>query len=208
MPVWAPGQTLASLGPGEREVLALPRRGRRSWPTRTSTPSTPIPTSSKVPLDRLLSKAHAQSLCARVNPTRASSRPPGANADTGGDTIVLSTADRDGNMVAWVNSIYSDLRLRRHRAGLRDLAAQPRRPVHPRPEEPQRDRAAEAPVQHALRRLRDAQRPAADDGHADGRRHAGPGHRAGAGQRARPRREPAGGERHGPLPPHPGAATC
>jgi len=42
-----------------------------------------------------------------LRPARASSPTPGTNADTGGDTIVLSTADRDGNMVAWVNSLFS-----------------------------------------------------------------------------------------------------
>jgi gamma-glutamyltranspeptidase/glutathione hydrolase len=31
----------------------------------------------------------------------------GGNAESDGDTIVLSTADRAGNMVAWVNSLYS-----------------------------------------------------------------------------------------------------
>ena len=86
----------------------------------------------------------------------------------------------DGNMVAWVNSLYigfgSGLVVPgygitlHNRGGLFTLD----------PKSPNVDRAAQAAVQHAVRRLRDAERPAADDGDADGRRHAGAGHRAGA----------------------------
>src|SRR6185369_5148337 len=56
---------------------------------------------------RLLSKAHAKSLCSRVDPQHAAATAAGKNPDSAGDTIVLSTADRNGNMVAWVNSLYS-----------------------------------------------------------------------------------------------------
>ena len=64
------------------------------------------PSVMPVPVDRLLTNAHAQSLCGRVNPQRASGTAAGP-LDGSGDTIVLSTADRDGNMVAWVNSLFS-----------------------------------------------------------------------------------------------------
>jgi gamma-glutamyltranspeptidase/glutathione hydrolase len=60
----------------------------------------------KVPLDTLLSKAHAASLCAKVDPDHASATGPASTVDTSGDTIVLSTADDEGNMVSWVNSNY------------------------------------------------------------------------------------------------------
>jgi gamma-glutamyltranspeptidase/glutathione hydrolase len=59
-----------------------------------------------VPLERLLSKAHAASLCGKVDPDRATVTKAGGNAKSDGDTIVLSTGDRFGNMVAWVNSLY------------------------------------------------------------------------------------------------------
>jgi len=59
-----------------------------------------------VPTRNLLSTEHASSLCAKIDPEHAASTgPPGEFGDTG-DTIVLSTADRWGNMVSWVNSNY------------------------------------------------------------------------------------------------------
>jgi gamma-glutamyltranspeptidase/glutathione hydrolase len=62
----------------------------------------------QVPLDRLLSKSYAASLCGRVNPDKASPTGPRTGTDLAlGDTIVLSTADPEGNMVSWVNSNYS-----------------------------------------------------------------------------------------------------
>ncbi len=65
------------------------------------------PAFAKVPLERLLSREHAESLCSRIDPRRASSTRTAQGPDHGGDTIVLSTADRWGNMVSWVNSNYA-----------------------------------------------------------------------------------------------------
>src|SRR5262249_35752682 len=62
----------------------------------------------KVPLARLLSTAHAASLCGRFDPHRASATGAPSGADLQGDTIVLSTADNDGNMVSSVNSNFSE----------------------------------------------------------------------------------------------------
>ena len=53
----------------------------------------------------LTSKAYALSLCPKLSPT--SSVASTLIGNMGGDTIVLSTADRWGNMVSWVNSNYS-----------------------------------------------------------------------------------------------------
>ena len=106
VPVWSPGQTLASLGPVNAKYWHFVVEAKK-LAFQDLYAFNADPAFSKVPLDRLLSKAHAKSLCTRVNPARASSPTPGTNADAGGDTIVLSTADRDGNMVAWVNSLYS-----------------------------------------------------------------------------------------------------
>jgi gamma-glutamyltranspeptidase/glutathione hydrolase len=63
----------------------------------------------EVPLDRLLSKSYAASLCDSVDPGRASPTVASTTADPGpGDTVVLSTADPEGNMVSWVNSNFRE----------------------------------------------------------------------------------------------------
>ena len=106
VPSWAPGQTLATLGPASPQywhfVVEAKKLAFNDLYAFNADPSF-----SRVPLDRLLSHAHAKSLCGRVNANRSSGTAAGGNADSGGDTIVLSAADRDGNMVAWVNSLYS-----------------------------------------------------------------------------------------------------
>src|SRR5262249_12471006 len=66
------------------------------------------PNVSSVPMEMLTSKPHAASLCARVDPKRAS----GTGARTteafdAGDTIYLAAADRWGNMVSWINSNFA-----------------------------------------------------------------------------------------------------
>ena len=106
VPLWAPGQTLATLGPANPKywhlVVEAKKLAFRDLYTYNADPNF-----APVPLARLLSKSYAQSLCRRVNPDRASVTMPGPPIDGTGDTIVLSAADRWGNMVAWVNSLYS-----------------------------------------------------------------------------------------------------
>jgi gamma-glutamyltranspeptidase/glutathione hydrolase len=63
------------------------------------------PKFADVPVTQLLSKAHAGTLCDRINPAAASST-AGVKAPDGG-TIYLTTADRWGNMVSLVHSVYS-----------------------------------------------------------------------------------------------------
>ena len=58
-----------------------------------------------VPAARLVSKAHAASLCARIDPDRAA--PPATPGGGDGGTIYLAAADRWGNMVSLVHSVYS-----------------------------------------------------------------------------------------------------
>jgi len=106
VPQWAPGQTLATLGPGNPEYWHLVVEAKKLAYADLYAYNAD-PNVAAVPLDRLLSKPHAQSLCARVNPDRASPTGKVGNAETSGDTIVLSTADRSGNMVAWVNSLFN-----------------------------------------------------------------------------------------------------
>jgi gamma-glutamyltranspeptidase/glutathione hydrolase len=105
VPVWAPGQTLASFGPANPKYWHLVVEAKKLAYQDLYTYNAD-PNFVKIPLDRLLSKAYAQSLCSRVDPDRASATAPG-DADGKGDTIVLSTADRWGNMVSWVNSSFA-----------------------------------------------------------------------------------------------------
>ncbi|MGV3516822.1 gamma-glutamyltransferase [Luteitalea sp.] len=63
------------------------------------------PAFSNVPVTRLLSKAHAADLCGRIDPMRVS--PASTTAGVDGGTIYLSAADRWGNMVSLVHSVFS-----------------------------------------------------------------------------------------------------
>ena len=103
VPTWAPGQTLASLG--QKNPLywhMLVEAKKLAYADLYQYNADPEYT--KVPLDRLLSKAHAESKCAQFDAKRASATGPPGKGDMRGDTVVLSTADKDGNLVSWVNS--------------------------------------------------------------------------------------------------------
>jgi len=57
-----------------------------------------------VPLARLISKEYAATLCGRINPAKASTPEP--KGDPVGGTVYLAVADRWGNMVSFIYSIY------------------------------------------------------------------------------------------------------
>jgi len=63
------------------------------------------PKFAKVPVAELLSKQHAASLCGKIDPNVAGK--PGIAGGTEGGTIYLTTADRWGNMVSLVHSVFS-----------------------------------------------------------------------------------------------------
>ena len=63
------------------------------------------PKFASVPVAELISKAHAEALCSRINPNLAAK--PGTAGGTDGGTIYLTTADRWGNMVSLVHSVFS-----------------------------------------------------------------------------------------------------
>jgi gamma-glutamyltranspeptidase/glutathione hydrolase len=63
------------------------------------------PKFATVPVQQLLSKSYAATLCDRISPDRASK--PGVTGGTGGGTIYLTTADRWGNMVSLIHSVFS-----------------------------------------------------------------------------------------------------
>lgn len=104
-----PGQNLASMGPRdvrywhmliEAKTLAYADLNRTNGDPNYN-PSLGSQVKS------LTSIAHAQELCSKISPTKAMDMHVG-NAPGDGDTIVLSTADRWGNMVSWVNSNYAN----------------------------------------------------------------------------------------------------
>jgi gamma-glutamyltranspeptidase / glutathione hydrolase len=62
------------------------------------------PMFAKVPVTELLSKSHAASLCGKIDPNLAAK--PGVTGTQEGGTIYLTTADRWGNMVSLIHSVF------------------------------------------------------------------------------------------------------
>jgi gamma-glutamyltranspeptidase/glutathione hydrolase len=103
VPKWAPGQTLASLGPRNPLYWHMMIEAKK-LAYADLYQFNADPNYSKIQLATLLSKTHAETKCAGFDAKRASvPRAPGKK-DMRGDTVVLSTADKDGNLVSWVNS--------------------------------------------------------------------------------------------------------
>jgi len=103
-----PGQSLASLGPTDPRywhmVVEAKKLAYADMISVNGDPNFNPGLAGKV--KALLAREHAQSLCGKINPARASATRPGRGSGEG-DTIVLATADRWGNMVSWVNSNFS-----------------------------------------------------------------------------------------------------
>ena len=62
------------------------------------------PQFEQIPLAKLISKSYAAELCRKIDPHKASV--PEADHDPAGGTVYLATADRWGNMVSFIFSIY------------------------------------------------------------------------------------------------------
>lgn len=116
VPTWYPGQTLATLGPANPLFWhALIETKKLVYSDTYAYNADPdvVP----VPVAKLTSKSYAASLCSKVNPMQASATSPppydrnsvqaGAMVQAQGDTIYLTTADRWGNMVSWINSNFA-----------------------------------------------------------------------------------------------------
>jgi gamma-glutamyltranspeptidase/glutathione hydrolase len=106
LPKWAPGETLASLGPTNPQYWHILVEAKKLAYADLFQYNAD-PDFVAVPVANLLSATHAASLCAKFDPHHASGTFAPSGADLKGDTIVLSTADKDGNMVSWVNSNFS-----------------------------------------------------------------------------------------------------
>ncbi len=63
------------------------------------------PKFTEIPLDELLSKQYAAKLCERIDMNKAAQ--PSVTGGLDGGTIYLTTADRWGNMVSFIHSIFS-----------------------------------------------------------------------------------------------------
>ena len=117
VPQWAGGATLASLGPASPQYWHFMVEAKKLAYADLYRYNAD-PKFSAVPLARLLSEKHAASLCGKVDPRHASTPGPRGDFSLPGDTIVLSTADDEGNMVSWVNSNFSAVRVGNYRARL------------------------------------------------------------------------------------------
>jgi gamma-glutamyltranspeptidase/glutathione hydrolase len=63
------------------------------------------PLFEQIPVDRLLSKSYAATLCPRISMDKAAE--PSVQGGLDGGTIYLTTADRWGNMVSLIHSVFS-----------------------------------------------------------------------------------------------------
>jgi gamma-glutamyltranspeptidase/glutathione hydrolase len=100
-PVW--GFDLAALGPHSPEYWHLLVESKKLAYADLYAYNGD-PEFAQIPLDRLTSKAYARELCAKVDPNKASAVI--AKGDPVGGTVYLTTADRFGNMVSFIYSIY------------------------------------------------------------------------------------------------------
>jgi gamma-glutamyltranspeptidase / glutathione hydrolase len=111
VPTWVPGKTLADLGPANPQYWHLLVEAKklafidlykhnsdpRSWDAK-----------QQQLFQTLISKEYAATLCKKVQPNGPAFVPaPTVNLDRDADTIYLTTADRWGNMVSWVNSNFT-----------------------------------------------------------------------------------------------------
>jgi gamma-glutamyltranspeptidase/glutathione hydrolase len=106
VPQWSPGRALASLGPASPDYWHFMVEAKKLAYADLYQYNAD-PHAAAVPLQKLLSESYAATLCAKVNSQHASSPGPRGNFSLAGDTIVLSAADAEGNMVSWVNSNFS-----------------------------------------------------------------------------------------------------
>jgi gamma-glutamyltranspeptidase/glutathione hydrolase len=111
VPKWIGPKTLADLGPANPQYWHLIVEAKKlsfiDLYDYNSDPRTWSASQQQL-FKKLISKEYAATLCGKVNPNGPAFTPgPTYNTDPSGDTIYLTTADRWGNMVSWVNSNYT-----------------------------------------------------------------------------------------------------
>jgi gamma-glutamyltranspeptidase / glutathione hydrolase len=97
------GTSLAALGPADPQywhyLVEAKKLAYSDLQAKNADPKF-----AEVPVKILLSKEHAGSLCGRIDPNVASK--PAVKGGTEGGTIYLTTADRWGNMVSLIHSVF------------------------------------------------------------------------------------------------------
>ena len=95
--------TLTALGPADPQYWHLMVEAKKlAYSDLLANNADPM--FAKVPVTELLSKSHAASLCSKIDPKLASK--PGVTGTQEGGTIYLTTADRWGNMVSLIHSVF------------------------------------------------------------------------------------------------------
>jgi gamma-glutamyltranspeptidase/glutathione hydrolase len=98
------GVNLASLGPSNPDYWHLMVEAKKlAYSDLQAYNGDPL--FVDVPLDKLLDKSYAEGLCERIDMNKASE--PAVKGGLDGGTIYLTTADRWGNMVSFIHSIFS-----------------------------------------------------------------------------------------------------
>ena len=111
VPRWVSGKSLADLGTANPQYWHLLVEAKKlafvDLYNHNSDPRTWDAEQQQL-FRKLLSKEYAATLCKKVQPNGPAFTPaPTFNLSRDGDTIYLTTADRWGNMVSWVNSNYT-----------------------------------------------------------------------------------------------------
>jgi len=98
------GTTLAALGPSDPQYWHYMVEAKKLAYSDLQKHNAD-PKFAPVPVKQLLSKDYAGTLCGRIDPNVASK--PAVRGGTDGGTIYLTTADRWGNMVSLIHSVFS-----------------------------------------------------------------------------------------------------
>jgi gamma-glutamyltranspeptidase / glutathione hydrolase len=97
------GTSLAALGPSDPQYWHYMVEAKKLAYSDLQAKNAD-PKFAQVPVKQLLSKEHAASLCGRIDPNVAAK--PAIKGSTDGGTIYLTTADRWGNMVSLIHSVF------------------------------------------------------------------------------------------------------